>query len=484
MFVLNIDFSGIDTSSIEDFNISMLEKTKIASERFLNRNEKFIKNIDDQITELRKQNKISSCLDFIFTIVEKSGKKLFVIIDEYDHFANDMIASGTYLGENIYKKTVWAGSQVRDFYETLKIGSKTVIDKIFITGINPIMLDDLTSGFNISNNLSNDVRYNEILGFTEDEVDFLIDECGIDRNKITVDRQFLYNGYMFHENAEKKLYNSAMMSYFLYKINTTEGEVKNLINDNLKTDYGRLRNLLKEPQNIESLEKIIELEKIPSEVIPRFSIETIREQKNFLSLLYYMGLVTIDLERGRPMLKIPNYSIKTMYWEYMEKMIMERNPAMMYDTSEIFEGLISMSFDGNYKPFFETFHKKFVSQISDNDLQNFSEKNVKFLLLSILFQNNLYLPISEQENSNGYTDIYLERRNLYKVLPIDWVWEIKYIKQKDSKKKNLIEEKKTEARTQLLRYKNSNRFENRTDIRYLAIVFVGKKNYFIEEISK
>jgi hypothetical protein len=142
-----------------------------------------------------------------------------------------------------------------------------------------------------------------------------------------------------------------------------------------------------------------------------------------------------------------------------------------------------MAFNGDYNPFFETFHKKFVSKISVQDLQKFSEKNVKFLLLSILFQNNLYLPISEQENSNGYTDIYLQRRTLYKVLPIDWVWEIKYIKQSDAKKPSLIEEKKTEAREQLQRYKNSNRFENRTDIRYLAVVFVGKKNYFVEEVK-
>jgi hypothetical protein len=421
-------------------------------------------------------------IELAFSAIEKFNKKAYVIIDEYDHFANDMIASGTYLGEENYRKAVWAGSQVRDFYETLKANSETVIEKIFITGITPIMLDDLTSGFNISNNLSNDLRYSEILGFTEEEVEFLIDECGIDREKITIDRKFLYNGYLFHVNAEQKLYNSSMILYLLYKVRDTEREIENLINDNLKTDYGRLRNLLTNMESVNILEEIIENNTIQAKIINRFSISELGEQKNFLSLLYYMGLVTIGNEKGIPVLKIPNYSIKTMYWEYMERMIMERNPEMIYNTGKVFEGLVKLAFDGNYEPFFKTFHEKFVSQISNNDLQNFSEKNVKFLLLSILFQNNIYLPISETENSQGYSDIYLQRRNLYPQVQTDWVWEIKYIKQRDARKTSLVEAAKTEAAAQLLRYKKSNLFKYRTDVRYLYVVFVGKKNYLMEEI--
>jgi hypothetical protein len=462
-----------------------LEKTKFATQKFFIEHKSLITNYEELNLKVWDIEKSSSCLEFVFNVVNSFDKKVFVIIDEYDHFANDMIASGTYLGEENYKKAVWAGSQIRDFYETLKANSKTVIDKIFITGITPIMLDDLTSGFNISNNLSNDVRYSEILGFTEEEVEFLINECGLDRKKITIDRQFLYNGYKFHKNAEKKIYNSAMILYLVYKISITEGEIKDLINENLKTDYGRLRNLLKKTENIGSLEKIIEFEQITAEVVQRFSIDKIHEQKNFLSLLYYMGLVTIDKnpKTGRPVLKIPNYSIKTMYWEYMENIIMERNPEMTYNSSAITRGFETLAFDGDYKPFFETFHKNFVSRISFRDLQNFSEKNVKFLLLSILFQNNLYLPKSEPENSEGYVDIYLQRRNLYPVLPIDWVLEIKYIKQGDAEKQSLVELKKTEAIEQLQRYKNSDSFKNRTDVRYLAVIFIGKTDYFIEEIN-
>jgi hypothetical protein len=394
-----------------------------------------------------------------------------------------MIACGTYLGEDMYKKTVWAGSQIRDLYETLKNASESVIDKIFITGITPIMLDDLTSGFNISNNLSLKEKYNEILGFTKEEVEFIREECGIDKSLIKFDIEYLYNGYLFHVDGKNKLYNSAMINYFFMTFRDEGEKMKNLVNDNLKTDYGRLKNLLLKTDNIKNLENLIEFGNVQTEVVPRFSIDKIHETKNFLSLLYYMGLVTIDSNRGMPILRIPNYSIKTMYWEYMENMIMERNPEMLYSPSVIFEGLISLAFDGNYNPFFEKFHKNFVSQVSNIDLENFSEKNIKFLLLSILFQNNIYLPISETENSQGYSDIYLQRRSLYPQIKIDWVWEIKYIKQKDIRKKALIGEKKAKAIEQLLRYKNSNLFKDRTDVRYLSIVFFGKKNYEIKELT-
>jgi len=324
-----------------------------------------------------------------------------------------------------------------------------------------------------------------VLGFTEEEVEFLIDECGIDRTKIAIDRKFLYNGYLFHKNAENKLYNSAMILYFLEKMNKTDGEIEALVDDNLKTDYGRIKLLLKKPSNIDKLNTIIETDSIKSGVIARFSIDKIHEPKNFLSLLYYMGLVTIDKEEktGEALLRIPNYSIKTMYWEYMENIIMERNPEMLFDPSVIYSGLGSMAFDGDYEPFFASFQKNFVSQISNIDLGNFSEKNVKFLLLSILFQNYFYLPISETENSGGYTDIYLQRRsNLYPAIKTDWIWEMKYIKQADSENEKLFEEKKTRAISQLQRYKKSNLFKDRTDVRYLAVVFVGKKDYFIEEV--
>ena len=106
------------------------------------------------------------------------------------------------------------------------------------------------------------------------------------------------------------------------------------------------------------------------------------------------------------------------------------------------------------------------------------------MLLNILWQSDYYIPISELENSQGYSDIYLQRRDfLYPRIKMDWIWELKYIKEADSRKASLIAAKKKEVREQLQRYKTSNLFKDRKDMRYLAVVFIGKKKYWIEEIS-
>ena len=484
-FVMYFSFSGLNTSSIDEFKVSFTEAIRSSIDFFIIQHKSVIPDYGEKMKELGMRNSVRAYIEYAFKIINDFDRKAFIIIDEYDHFANDLIAQGTNLSREQYKQLIWANGVVRDFYETLKDNSRTVIDKIFITGVTPIMLDDVTSGFNISNNISMDVRYNEILGFTEDEVTFLIDAYGIDKAKIPVDMKFLYNGYLFHEDAENKLYNSAMVLYILYQVSITQGKLKDLIDDNLKTDYGRIKLLLNKPSNVDTLNTIIATNFCEGGVIKRFSIDKIHEPNNFLSLLYYMGLVTIDKEpgNGNPLLRIPNYSIKTMYWEYLENMIMERNQGIPFNTSIIYSSLSTMAFDNDYQPFFEKFQKDFVSQLSNRDLEHFSEKDVKLFLLSVLFQTNLYLPISETENSEGYSDIYLQRRNyLYPAIKSDWVWELKYIKQADAGNKRLIKAKKAEAIAQLQRYKTSNLFKDRMDVRYLMVVFIGKKDYLIEEI--
>jgi len=485
-FVIKFSFSGLNTGSVDEIKTSFAAAVRSSIDFFILDHKEIIKDYEEKMKELGMLKDVRAYIEFAFKIIKGLKGKAFIIIDEYDHFANDLIAQGTNLSVEQYKQLIWANGVVRDFYETLKDNSETAIEKIFITGITPIMLDDITSGFNISKNISVDVRYNEILGFTEDEVQSLIDASGIDKTKIKIDIKFLYNGYLFHAEAKNKLYNPSMIMFLLDQLSTTESEIERIIDYNLKTDYSRIKMLLNKTSNTYELENIIEYEQVASEVIERFSIEKLHEPKNFLSLLYYMGLVTIGKdETGRiHLLKIPNYSIKTMYWEYMENMITEQNPAMVYNPRIIYESLIKMTYNGDYQVFFDHFQQNFVSQLSNRDLENFSEKNIKFLLLSILFQSNFYLPLSETENSRGYSDIYLQRRDdLFPNIITDWVWELKYIKQSDVNNFELIRAKKAEAAEQLLRYKNSNLFKDRKDIRYLSILFIGKKEHQIEELK-
>jgi hypothetical protein len=275
------------------------------------------------------------------------------------------------------------------------------------------------------------------------------------------------------------------VNYFFLETLDEGEKIERIIDDNLKTDYGRIKMLLNKPENIEKLENIIEFGKIQSKVIPRFSIERIHDLENFLSLLYYMGLLTIekDNESNNPLLRIPNYSIKTMYWEYVRDILKNQIPELSHNEINYYASLKDLAIYEKPEEFIKFIHQFYVSRFSNRDFQRFDEKYIKAIILTLMFQGGYYLPISELENSGGYSDIYFQRRNLYPLVKTDWVWEIKYVKEEDAGKKSLIAEKKNEAITQLQRYKNSNLFKGRNDVRYLAVVFIGKKKYWTEELS-
>jgi hypothetical protein len=481
--VLNFNFSGLDSFDVESFKISFTSAIKGSVVDFLTAHRFVIENYQELKEKLDTFNDVRGYINFAFDIIKSYSRKAYIIIDEYDHFANDIIAKGTQLSKNQYEENIWANSITRDFYETLKIGTTTVIDKMFVTGITPIMLDDLTSGFNISNNLSLKEKYNEILGLTREEVDWVMEQICLDKSLISIDIEQMFNGYLFHEDAENKLFNSTMILNYFKELRSEGKRAKYIIDDNLKIDYGRIRNLINQHDNKEKLRQLIENDSVGGEVIKQFSIAKIHENNNFFSLLYYMGLVTIDNSNPqRIALKIPNYSVKTMYWEFIGSMLTEEFEGLSLDNSKYIDSIYTLAYKNDYKPFFEYFSKYIVKYLSNSDLQKTVEKDMKFLLLPIFFTSNYYLPISELENSEGYTDIYLKRGHLHPGSISEWVWEIKYVKQKDSKKKSIIDSKKKESIEQLQRYKTSNLFKDRTDVRYLSIIFVGKSEYVVEEI--
>jgi hypothetical protein len=486
-FVLRFNFSGINTNSVDEFTKSFTASIKSNIDTFLIEHKEIIKDYKAQRLYLRTLTEIKSCLEFALSFAKDLDKKAFVIIDEYDHFANDLIEQGTDPGDEKYKKLIWANSVVRDFYETLKTATETVVDKILITGVTPIMLDDVTSGFNISNNISLDTRYNEILGFTEDEVHWLIEVCGVNKDDATkVDRKLLYDGYSFSTRGTNTLYNSTMILYFLYHTQISDGRVDKLIDENIKTDYGKLQNLFDRVENVDKIEELLNAESVPSGVTGQFSIEEMGSIENFLSLLYYMGLVTLakDEDTGASLLRIPNLSVKTMYWEYIRKILQNHIRGLSVNTIKMERSIRQLAFANEPESFIKFIQEDYLSLFSNRDYRRFDEKYIKAVMLTLLFQSNFYLPVSEQENNNGYSDIYLQRRSeLYPKITTDWIFELKYVKEEDSKNENLISKQFIQSKKQIFDYKSSVRYKDRKDIRYLAVVFIGKRDYLIEEVK-
>ena len=473
--VLKFNFSGINTASEPEFMESFRFKIRQSVASCINAYRDIIRNAPELIRKTDDNPNGIDALAILYDAAVAAGRKLFILIDEYDHFANDLIAMGNRLGEDVYRRMIRANGVVRDFYETVKIGTSEAVSRIFITGISPVMLDDLTSGFNIASNLSLKLSYNEMMGFTQAETDALMDVTGVNPAHINVDMQAYYNGYLFHKDGENRIYNPSMILYFFNQILKEKQAPEQLLDENLKTDYGRLQRLATNENNRQKLIEITKEGGVIAEIIPKFSIDRLNDDEYFISLLFYMGLLTIkEPYFGMVRLEIPNYSIRTIYWEYIRLLMQDTSLDTTMELRPLREAVIALAMEGDVHRYIDYVSKNAFAKLSDRDLRHFDEKYVQILLLSYLFQSKLYIPMSEYEAVPGFADIYLQRSPHVPQVKYEWLFEIKYLKTGDTDK---LPQTMDAARVQLTKYMNAFRLAGRPGLYGAALVFIGKDRF-------
>ncbi|HAA80382.1 MAG TPA: AAA family ATPase, partial [Thermoanaerobacter sp.] len=328
-------------------------------------------------------------------------------------------------------------------------------------------------------NVTMDLSLNEMLGFTEEEVVKILEEVGIEEKENLINNlRELYDGYKFNKNARTSVYNPDMVLYFLAQYKNTGGYPEYLIDDNVKTDYGRLNRLTMNEENKALLERIIKEEGIVAEIVTKFSFDRMYDEEYFISLLFYMGLLTIkDYRYNILELGIPNYVIKTMYWEYFGRKLKEENN-IKYEMLEIAKAIWEMAFEGKIKNFVKFISEKVLKVLSNRDTIKFDEKYIKIILFSYLTMSNIYKPISEKETEGGYIDIYLEKDIRMPDVKYEWLIELKYVKKSDEK---YIEEIIEKGKEQLKRYRESMQFKDKQNLKKALVVFIGKGDYKIFE---
>ena len=250
---------------------------------------------------------------------QRRNEKIYVIIDEYDHFANELLGFKT----DEFKELVAKNGKIRKWYEILKEGTESVVDRIFITGVAPITLDSTTSGFNIARDITKNIRFNDMLGFSKEDVKYLMIEIDIPKEKQEELLQIIkenYDGYVFSDeiDTEKlnayKLYNSNMTLYFLDAYQEQQKVPKVMIDTNILSDYKKIEafmNLCQNMNKIELLEKIVAEEPVESELTEKFNAEISFGEKELISLLFYLGYLTIvKVGFSKSSFKIPNDVIR------------------------------------------------------------------------------------------------------------------------------------------------------------------------------
>ena len=469
---LRFNFSGIDTSSeettIRGFKNSTIESIKLFIGKY---------NIDFYINDGQDAEEILNSLLTAFSL-QKINEKIYVIIDEYDHFANEL------LGFNLeqFRGLVSKNGKVRKWYEVLKKGTETVVDRIFITGVAPITLDSLTSGFNIGTDITQDIDFNEMMGFTEKELVEILNNQEItkeEQEKILPIMKENYDGYKFSLGAENQIYNSNMCLYFLSKY-IRLGQIPNdLIDMNIASDYskiGKMLDLCKGENKLEILQKTVQGKPIINRIVEKFNPAIEFTETDMISMLYYLGYLTIagDLA-GVPELVIPNKVMKEIYASYFMQ-LMSQEAEFRIDNSTSVQILKEIALDGKIDKIIEVL-KIYLKNLSNRDLIKFDEKYIKLIFYCIAMNINSYFTKSEMEVNRNYPDILLvprDRTKGYKAIMV----EFKYLKKGEKSK---LEEKQKEAREQIERYSEFEEIKEIEGLRKYTIV-VATDEIYVEEI--
>ncbi len=466
-YVLQFDCSGVDTQGT---NEDLLESFKIKVQKHL---KEFVDRYHLPFN-VPNRGKPADILSGFFGELKPHLKdhKIYFLIDEYDHFTNELLS----FDPSRFKDIVTGTGFVRKFYEVIKEATKdSTVSRFFATGVSPVTLDSLTSGFNIAANKSRHELLNEMMGFTEDEVVNLVRlvDSSVDIDKLYPKLRAYYNGYLFSEQAEKRVFNSDMLLYYLSELELTGKEPRNLIDDNIASDYGKIAKLTQlgnREENIRGIKAILEGQYPTLVLTTQFSLEKPFTQGDFLSLMFYMGFLTIrENILSTTVLDIPNYVIRELYWDYFTALTQEVENVSL-DTTNLHHGINSLALTGDIIPFIKVIEKT-LGILSNRDFQRFDEKYIKMLMIGYLVFGRVYYVKSEPELGQRYADIVLLKRAGVPAI-YEAIIEIKYLKKEDETEAK-IQKKCDEGRIQIAQYSQSEEFRGKETLKKIVLVFVG-----------
>ncbi len=444
---------------------------------------------------LNQQEDAVNQLNYLCTQSKKSGQKIYLFIDEYDHFTNQILAHKEH--EQRYRIQTHGEGYLRKFFDTIKGAAGDTLARVFVTGVSPVTMDDLTSGFNIGTNYSLAPEFNEMTGFTEDEVrDMLGYYSSVLPFNHSVDELIKvmkpwYDNYCFAEEEYGKttMYNSVMVLNFLDKYIRNNYDIpKNMVESNIRIDYDKVRMLIRHDKEFAHdasiIQQLVTQGFVTGKLVENFPAERINDPDNFLSLLFYFGMVTIDGDyKGVTKFIIPNEVVRDQMYTYLLDTYKEND--LTYDSFNKGKLESQLAYDGNYKAYFEFIADSLKRYSSQRDKQK-GEAFVHGFTLAMTSQNQFYRPISELDNDGGYADIFLSPLcDIYKDMVDSYIIELKYCKTNTADEQLQVLFK--EASAQICRYANSDIVKESvktTKLHKLVVIYRGAEMVMCEEVTE
>ncbi len=483
-YVLRFNFSGLDTQTDEGLSAAFLLAVQTGVNSFITRYKHiFTRLVTAHILE-QKDAALCMRLFFAHLLDADIGNKIYLLIDEYDHFANELISFRMGAFRNIVSKNGW----VRKVYETFKIAANEgLIEKMFITGVSPIMLDSMTSGFNITANCTLSRNLHNLLGFTEAEVKGLLMGIEIPENKMPELLEVLknwYNGYCFNSDTNELVYNSDMVLYFIEQYKQSKQSPKKMLATNIASDYNKIKQLFaiggQEQQKWEYVDKLMQGQKIRLELTDIFSFERNFTTSDFLSLLFYMGFLTIDKTGfdASIYLKMPNRVIANLYQDYFIQ-IMNDRAGIDSDIFALKESLYTLVAENQPLPLLNILCET-LKALTHRDFQKMDEKHIQTMFFCYVNLLQVYDTKSEYQSEKQYYDIVMLKNGLANELVInEFLFEFKYLKKGTPRQ---IEKDANEAQQQIERYLQHKQIQRHPNLHAWQIVIVGDELEVCQEV--
>ena len=430
--VLFLDFSQI-TGNIDKLETKFNSYLSINLDAFVRQYSEYYQA---EMEEILAQEDFEEKMELIFKAAKAHQYHLYLIIDEYDNFTNVILNER---GEKVYHAITHADGFYRDVFKKFK-GN---FERIFMMGVSPVTLDDVTSGFNIGWNISIKPEFDEMLGFsTTDVVEMFTyyKEHGSipadsDIDAIVNNMKPWYDNYCFAKQALKKktrMFNCDMVLYYLRNYMDAGCPPEEMIDPNTRTDYGKMKKLLQfdklDGERKGIIRKIAEEEQIVTQLYESFSAYQIPKAEIFPSLLFYYGMLTIKGTRGSKLiLGIPNNNVRKQYYGYLEE---EYQAKAYVDVNQLTDYYYDMAYDGKWEEglrFMADAYAK-VSSVRDGIE---AERNLQGFFMAYLNLNNYYVTAPELELNHGYCDFFLLPDLTHYASQHSYILELKVLSKKD-----------------------------------------------------
>lgn len=491
--VLFLDFSKIG-GDIKDLKENFNNYCNIRLDNFIERYKRAYR--PEIVEKIKSAPTAVDKLNMIDTEAKDANMQLYLIIDEYDNFTNVVLNEH---GEKVY----WALTHARGFYREIFKVFKGMFTRIFMTGVSPVTLDDLTSGFNIGWHISTKPAFNQMLGFSTEDVREMFEyfksagkvrpDCDVE--SVIAEMKPWYDNYCFSEDAlrtQSRVFNCDMVLYYLRNYIETGESPRQMIDPNTKTDYNKMKKLLQldklDGNRKGVIYEIAEQGEIISNLETTFPAETLTNPKMFVSLLFYYGMLTIKGTHGsRLMLGIPNNNVRKQYYEYLLEQYEEK---ASLDTNQLEDYFYDMAYDGKWHDALQFLADSYAKVSSVRDGIE-AERNIQGFFMAYLNLNAYYMTAPELELNHGYCDFFLLPDLTHYASKHCYILELKLISKKEKGMSQetyeaAIQQQWDAAEVQIKHYAEAPRVEalrQGTQLHKIIMQFDGWKLFRMDEVN-